>query len=121
MRDGLVRNHMVRMLSLTVDEMTDGMLTQVVVDDVRLERAKRNLVERIDVFGIQEQFASFCDVLAERYGWELGPMHMANRTAPVEVPDSLRRRIAEDNAMDDQLYRFAAEVWAERSATARPA
>jgi hypothetical protein len=115
MRDGLVRNHMVRMLSLTVDEMTDGMLTQVDVDDARVERAKAQLVDRIDLFGVQEHFDEFCDLLAQRYGWTLGPMHHANRTEPVDVPESLLHSIAADNAADAELYRFAAEEWSRRT------
>jgi Sulfotransferase family len=116
-RDGLVRNHMVRMLSLTVDEMTDGALTQVVVDDARLERAKKNLVERIDVFGIQEEFDPFCNALESRFGWNLGPAHVANKTEPVAISDALRRDIAADNMMDAALYRFAVDQWAQRSRT----
>lgn len=114
MRDGLVRNHMVRMLSLSVAEMSNGMLTQVVVDHDRLERAKQNLIRRVDLFGIQEQFGAFCERLEQRYGWTLGPMHVANQTEHVAVPDSLRRAIAADNEPDAELYRFAAEHW-ERS------
>ena len=110
-RDGLVRNHMVRMLSLTVEEMTAGALTQVLVDDARLERSKENLVERIDVLGIQEEFEPFCDLLTARFGWDLGPPQVTNQTAPVEVPDSLRQRIAADNEMDAELYRFAVDQW----------
>jgi hypothetical protein len=115
LRDGLVRNHMVRMLSLTADEMTDGALTQVVVDDARLERAQQNLVERIDVFGIQEEFEPFCDALVARFGWRLGPSHVANNTPPAEAPDSLREQISADNAMDAKLYRFAVDEWAKRA------
>jgi Sulfotransferase family len=108
-RDGLVRNHMVRMLSLTVDEMTDGALTQVSVDEERLERAKANLVQRVDVVGVQEHFDAFCSELSARYGWDLGRAHVANRTTPVPVPESLRRQLAADNEMDAELYRFAIE------------
>ena len=79
-RDGLVRDHMVRMLSLTVEEMTAGALTQVVVDESRLKQAKENLVARIDVMGIQEEFEQFCDQLSTRFGWDLGPAHVANQT-----------------------------------------
>ena len=108
-RDGLLRNHMVRMLSLTVDEMTAGALTEVVVDEARLERAKTNLVDRIDVVGVQERFDDFCDELTLRFGWDLGRSHVTNQTAPVEVPDALRRQIAADNEIDAELYRFAVE------------
>ena len=105
---------MVRMLSLSVEEMTAGALTQVVVDDARLERAKQNLVERIDVFGIQEEFEPFCDLLAARFGWDLGPAFVSNRTAPAEVSSALRRQIADDNAVDAELYRFAVDRWSRR-------
>jgi hypothetical protein len=108
-RDGLVRNHMVRMLSLDVEEMTAGALTQVVVDEARLDRAKRNLVDRIDAVGVQEHFEAFCDELASRFGWDLGPAHVANQTEPVDVADALREQIAADNAMDAELYHFAVE------------
>lgn len=116
-RDGLVRNHMVRMLSLTVDEMTDGALTQVVVDDDRVERAKQNLEHRIDVVGVQEDFERFCDDLSARFGWDLGPPQQANTTAPTQVADALRRQIAEDNEMDAELYRHAVQLLADRATT----
>jgi Sulfotransferase family len=106
-REGLIRNHMVRMLSLTVDEMTEGALTPVVVDDARLERAQANLAHRIDVVGVQERFEEFCEELTARFGWDLGDPQFANRSAPAEVDDELRERIAADNAMDLALYRFA--------------
>ena len=44
-RDGLARNHMVRMLSLRPEEMTDGALTHVDVDERRVEAAKLNLAD----------------------------------------------------------------------------
>ncbi|MBK5286936.1 MAG: sulfotransferase family 2 domain-containing protein [Acidimicrobiia bacterium] len=108
-RDGLLRNHMVRMLSLTVEEMTAGALTEVTVDEARLERAKANLSDRIDVVGVQERFDDFCEELTERFGWDLGNSHVANRTTPVEVPDSLRSQIAADNEIDGELYRFVVD------------
>jgi Sulfotransferase family len=116
-REVLVRNHMVRMLSLTVDEMTDGALTEVVVDDARLERAKDRLANRIDVMGVQEEFEPFCDELERRFGWDLGAPQFANRTQPVEVDPGLRERIAADNEIDAELYRFAVELWAARAAS----
>jgi hypothetical protein len=116
MRDGLVRNHMVRMLSLTIEEMTDGALTEVTVDRARLDRACDNLAHRIDVMGIQEDFDAFCGALAARFGWDLGRAHVANRTEPYEASDALRDQIARDNAMDLALYDYAVELWKARSA-----
>ena len=59
----LIHNHMVKMLSITPEEMTDGMLTVVDFEPSHLERAKRNLAERIGVWGVQEHFDDFCDEL----------------------------------------------------------
>jgi hypothetical protein len=106
-RDGLVRNHMVRMLSLSDDEMTDGALTPIVVDENRLAVAQGALELRIDVAGLQERFDAFCDALSMRFGWDLGKRQFANRTPPARVSDELRERIVADNEFDARLYRFA--------------
>ena len=115
LRDGLVRNHMVRMLSLTVDEMTDGALTRVTVDDARVRRAQENLESRIDVMGIQEEFDAFCAELTTRFGWDLGQAHVANRTEPAPASAELCARIAADNAADAELYAFAVDLWHRRA------
>jgi hypothetical protein len=112
----LIQNHMVKMLSLTPDEMTDGALTVVEFDATHLERAKRNLVERIDVWGVQEHFEDLCDELMRRYGWNLGSPRYANRTTPFEVDDAFRARIARDNELDIELYRFALGLCRQRGA-----
>jgi hypothetical protein len=103
----LIHNHMVKMLSITPDEMTDGALSVVDFDRTHLERAQRNLVERIDVWGVQESFEDLCDELARRFGWNLGAPRYANRTTPLAVTDDFRERIARDNALDVELYRYA--------------
>ena len=103
----LIHNHMVKMLSITPEEMTDGALSVVDFEPAHLERAKRSLVERIDVWGVQEHFEELCDELARRFGWNLGEPRHANRTMPVEVSDDFRERIATDNALDVELYQFA--------------
>ncbi len=113
-RDGLIRNHMVRMLSLTTEEMTEGALTPVIVDEARLERAKANLEERVDVVGWQENFDEFCEELTSRFGWDLGEPQFANRTSPSEVDDELARRIAKDNEVDAAFYRFSRDLRARR-------
>jgi hypothetical protein len=111
----LIHNHMVKMLSMRPDEMTDGALTPLIVDAGHLERAKRNLDERIDVWGVQEQFDDVCDELTQRFGWNLGPPRFANRTTPFEVSDDFRERIASDNALDVELYAHALQL--RRAAT----
>lgn len=103
----LIHNHMVKMLSITPDEMTDGALSVVDFERTHLERAQRNLVERIDVWGVQESFEDLCDELTRRFGWDLGSPRFANRTQPFEVTDDFRERIARDNALDVELYEYA--------------
>ena len=109
-RDGLIRNHMVRMLSLSAGEMTDGALTPISVDEDRLAVAQEALERRIDVVGLQERFDAFCDALSIRFGWDLGKRQFANRTPPTSVSDELRERIATDNDLDARLYRFARQL-----------
>jgi len=113
--DALIHNHMVKMLSLTADEMTHGAVTKVDFGPEHLERARRNLRERIEVFGLQENLDEFCEELERRYGWDLGDPRFANRNfGEYEVDASLRRRIADDNALDVELYEFARALRAER-------
>lgn len=102
----LIHNHMVKMLSMTTHEMTDGALTHIEFTQARLDRAEQRLQE-IDVVGFQEDFGAFCGELTARFGWDLGREVFMNRSTPVEVPAALRERIATDNALDVELYAFA--------------
>ena len=108
LRAPLLRNHMVRMLSLTTEEMSDGALTPGELTRPHLERARARLGS-IDVVGCQERFDDFCAELTQRFAWNLGPPVVMNRTEPVAAPDALRARIARDNALDLELYAQAAE------------
>lgn len=111
----IIRNHMAKMLSLTPEEMGSTPLTlPVTFDEARLDRAKHNLEHRIDAFGFQERFEDFCGEIATRFEWDLGPPRFANRTSHRPVADELRQRIAADNRMDVELYRFARQLDQER-------
>jgi len=110
----LIRNHMVKMLSLTAREMTAGPLTPIEFDDARLHVAERNLEEHVDVVGLQEHFDDFCTQLASRFDWDLGKRRFANRTPQVPVTNAFRDRIATDNHMDVELYHFAVRLWERR-------
>lgn len=117
----LLTDHMVKMLSLTSDEMTAGALTPVTVDDQRVERAVRALDERCEVFGLQEHFEVLCEDLEQAYGWDLGPPVFMNRTAPSDASEALRGRIRVDNAHDVDLHRRATLLWRRRrEADGRP-
>jgi hypothetical protein len=110
---GFVHNHMTKMLSLTPEEMNAGMLTRVEFTREHLDRAKEGLAG-IDAVGFQERFEDFCEELSARFGWRLGASGTTNTTAPVEVSDSFRARITEDNALDVELYEFAMQLVGER-------
>jgi hypothetical protein len=105
--NGLAHNHMTKMLSLTLDEMTEDMLTHVEFTPERVARAKAAL-EGIDVVGVQDRFEDFCLALNDRFGWSLADRpRVANRTDPVEVSAAFRERIASDQWADAELYEFA--------------
>jgi hypothetical protein len=109
-----IHNHMTKMLSLEVNEMTFGALTKVTFTPDRLERAKQNLTE-IEVVGLLEDFAGFWEEAGRRFGWELGPPMHINRTDPEAVSASFRARIADDNAMDIELYEVARNLVHQRA------
>ncbi len=113
---GMIENNMVKMFSLSPEEMTagDGLMTHVRdFGPDRLARAKEGLAS-VDVMGLDVHFDDFVAELDTRFGWDLGvPMH-ANRTEPDDVPESFRRRIAADNADDIELFDFAREIHAAR-------
>ena len=113
----LIVNHMVRMLSATPDDMPGGRVTYVEFGERHLENAKRTLADRVDIFGLQEEFDRFCAELEDRYGWDLGPPQHALRTEPQSVTEELRERIARDSHLDVQLYAYAQELWRERHPT----
>jgi hypothetical protein len=107
-----LHNHMVKMFSLTPEEMTDGILTNVAFTPDRLERAKIAL-STVEAIGFQESFDSFCAELHTRFGWGADrPKRRLNRTRPMDVSDALRARIAEDNADDIALYEYARSLCA---------
>ncbi len=102
----LIRNHMIKMVALRREEMTDGLLTDIPFDQGRLELAKERLAT-IDVVGVQPRFEPFCAALATRFGWSLGSAVEANKSTPAPVSDALRERIAHDNALDIEFYEYA--------------
>lgn len=113
---GLIHNNMVKMFSLTPEEMVagDGLMTHVKdFTAARLEQAKQGLAG-VDVMGIDTQFHDFVDELGTRFGWRLGAPSHTNRTEPHEVAKAFRRRIEEDNAADVELFAFALELDSQR-------
>lgn len=118
---GMIHNHMVKMFSLTTDEMDAGMLSHVDLTREHLERAKAQLAG-VDVVGLQEDFEGFERELSRRFGWDLGPPLHANARGGTVTDDpeheaAIRERIAEDNALDVELYEFARDEMSVRAST----
>jgi hypothetical protein len=107
--DGLVDNYMTKMLSWTPAEMAALLSAPVEPNLDHLERAKAALAG-VDAVGLQERFEDFCDELVARFGWDLGEPVVLNVSPPWQVPESLRARIAERNALDNELYEFAKQL-----------
>lgn len=112
---GLIQNHMTRMLSLTVDEMRvgDGGLSTVPFTPERLKMAKE-AVASLDLLGLQPRFEELCAALEADHGLDLGEPVRSNTTEPEEAPPGLVERILEDNALDLELYAYAEQIYAER-------
>jgi hypothetical protein len=117
----MIQNHMVRTLSLSPAEMLDhdGVLTPVPYTRERLERAKEVLAG-LDIFGLQDRFEEFCDELSARYELAVSEPLRSNTTEPTGVPAGFADRIAEDNALDMELYDHACRLYEDRHAGPRP-
>jgi hypothetical protein len=113
--DAMLHNHMVRVLSLAPEEWGpgDGVLTTVPYTRERLAMAEEALAG-IELFGLQHRLDEFCGELASRYGLVLGEPVRSNTTDPVDVPPGLADRIAEDNALDMELYDYACRLYEDR-------
>ena len=110
----LIHNHMVKMFGLTADEMTGGLMTDISLTPAHLDRAKSAL-QTVDLLGVQEQFDEFCRMLEAQLGWNLGTTFRANQTRRVDVSDAFRHRIADDNALDRELYEHACGIVSDRA------
>jgi hypothetical protein len=121
-RPALFANHMVKMFSLTADEIASSaerdVWAMVMRMDFTLERlalAKKH-VASLDVLGLHDHFDDFCDEIQQRFGWQLGDPLFANRTPTEAVPEPLRARIAADNALDAELFDYARDLYESRRA-----
>jgi hypothetical protein len=132
--ENFVHNHQTKLFSITVNDRPQTFVsalthleirarhlggpdpvgpTTIVVDEARLTAAKTNLA-KVDLVGVHERYAGFVESLRTRFGWWPAGVDADLR---VNVADdasdagpALRRRIAEDNAFDAELYEFAKSV-----------
>lgn len=106
----LVLDHQTEVFSMRPDDELQNIYEFIDMDADRLALAKENL-SRVGVVGLSERFDDFLEVLRTRYRWEIGPAkRFRESTDPWEASPSLRRRIAEENAIDMEFYEFAREL-----------
>jgi hypothetical protein len=75
--------------------------------------AKESL-RNLDTFGLQERFDDLCTELGQRWGLDTGEPLVTNTTEPTDVPPGFAERIAEDNALDMELYEYGCRLYEER-------
>jgi len=92
--------------------------TTIVADGARLELAKANLA-RVDLVGVNERYPEFVERLRARFGWWPDGVDTGARVNAADdtltAGASLRRRIADDNTYDAELYELAHELARERA------
>lgn len=108
-----IHNHQTKLFALAEADNPESYMDVLEVDQRRLEQAKGNL-ERIDVLGVQGRFDELLAQLRNRLGWRIDkiPSRRVNPGEPVAA--SFRKRIAEDNAIDVDFYRYALELCERR-------
>ncbi|MFN0131688.1 MAG: sulfotransferase family 2 domain-containing protein [Phycisphaerales bacterium] len=83
-----------------------------------LEEAKVNLATRIACFGLAERFHESIELLRHQLGWTNGSVERRNATADRprldQVPQATISLIRETNALDVELYEFAAATFQDR-------
>lgn len=81
-----------------------------------LSTAKKNLRENYQVFGIQERFEESLRVIANSYGWRVGPpVERARRTRiPKDCDTEDLAAVRQHNLLDQELYDYACELFRER-------
>ena len=108
-----IKDHQAKLFAFTREDEPQSYMDALDVDAERLAAAKRNL-ESVDVVGTQDRFDDLLAELERRFGWaraEVPDQHVIERD---EVPESFRRRIADDNAADMEFYEHALELCRRR-------
>jgi hypothetical protein len=106
----LVHNHQTKVFSMRVGDKLETIYDLVDIDAERLALAKENLA-KTQVVGLSEQFDHFLAHMECRYEWEFKPINrMRASTEPWVASQALRRRIADENSADMELYEFARDL-----------
>jgi hypothetical protein len=109
-----IHNYQAKLFAMTTDDKLESHLDVIDVDDDRLAQAKA-AIEQVDLLGLQEHYPTFVDDVRRQLGWTIGTVYdLQVSLVDVEISDSFRARIEEDNAADLQLYEHARQVWTAR-------
>jgi Sulfotransferase family len=105
-----IHNHQTKIFSLVPADKPRAILRPIVIDENRFQLAKDNLAQ-VDVVGVTECFDEFIGELQRRFEWWEDGIAVGNRTnvssESWSVEEALRRRIADDNSYDVDLYEYA--------------
>lgn len=104
-----LKDHQAKLFSLSAEDAPKSFLHGLDVDAARLRQAKRNLA-RIDFVGTLDRYGQLVSRLEGCFGWRLPHIEHRHVTEREDVPDSFRRRIAEDNPADMDFYAHAIET-----------
>jgi hypothetical protein len=112
-----VENHQTKIFALAPPDEARTIMRPITIDDARFQVAKQNLAA-VDALGITERYDEFVEDLRRRLGWWPRGVPGADRanvsTEDWTVHPALRRRIADDNHYDVELYAYAQELLATR-------
>ena len=111
LRRAFLANHQTKVFGLTPADGVDSCFSLAAPepDQAMLERALANL-ERVDLLGRSDRYDAFVDALRRRWGWPTRAIPPQNVGSGPDVPERLRRRIAEDSTLDLQLWERAREL-----------
>ena len=106
-----IDNHQTKVFAMTTDDKLQSYMDWMDVDDDRLQIAKANLA-KVDLVGVNDRYDDFVAGMRDRFGWTFDEDLPDKRVGsePWTADDALRRRIAEDNAADVELYEYAREL-----------
>ena len=113
---GQILNHQAKIFAVPDDSDLLAGFNPYPVDAQGLARAKSNLA-RVDVVGLQSNMPGFLADLGRSFGWTILDEEVRENvgtTGSDDIPQSLRDRIVEDNALEMEFYQYAVDLVASR-------
>jgi hypothetical protein len=109
----MMENHQVRVFALRLEDDPENATEIVTLDEERLGWAREHL-ESVDFIGLHSHYDDFVEEVTEYFGWSGKAPPNWHVSEPEHIPESFRRRIAEDMAIDMAFYEFAKELHSRR-------